>query len=42
VGSHTKLEEDIAQAVICGPDPARHIAAITQAIKAGYTHIWMH
>ena len=38
----TVTEEDIAQAVICGPDPARHIAAITQAVKAGYTHIWMH
>jgi G6PDH family F420-dependent oxidoreductase len=35
-------EEDIAQAVICGPDPARHIAAITQAIEAAYTHVWVH
>jgi hypothetical protein len=32
----------IAQAVICGPDPAPHIAAITQAAKAGYTHVWVH
>jgi hypothetical protein len=38
----TVTEEDIAQAVICGPDPARHIAAITQAVNAGYTHIWIH
>jgi G6PDH family F420-dependent oxidoreductase len=35
-------EEDIAQAVICGPDPVRHIAAITQAVEAGYTHVWIH
>jgi hypothetical protein len=35
-------EEEIAQAIICGPDPARHIAAITQAAKAGYTHVWVH
>jgi G6PDH family F420-dependent oxidoreductase len=35
-------EGDIAQAVICGPDPVRHIAAITQAVEAGYTHVWIH
>jgi hypothetical protein len=35
-------EEAIAQAVVCGPDPARHIAAITQAAEAGYTHVWVH
>jgi coenzyme F420-dependent glucose-6-phosphate dehydrogenase len=38
----TITEEEIAQAVICGPDPARHIAAITQAAEAGYTHVWVH
>lgn len=38
----TLTEEDIAQAVVCGPDPARHIAAITQAVEAGYTHVWVH
>jgi len=27
-------EEDSAQAAICGPDPARHIEAITQAALA--------
>lgn len=38
----TITEEEIAQAVICGPDPARHIAAIAQAAEAGYTHVWVH
>lgn|GEM_PF-12884 len=38
----TITEEEIAQAVICGPDPARHITAITQAAEAGYTHVWIH
>jgi len=38
----TISEEEIAQAVICGADPARHIAAITQAAEAGYTHVWIH
>jgi coenzyme F420-dependent glucose-6-phosphate dehydrogenase len=35
-------EEEVAQAVICGPDPMQHIAAITQAAEAGYTHVWVH
>src|SRR2546428_2956423 len=35
-------EDEIAQAVIYGPDPAPHIAAITQAAEAGYTHVWVH
>jgi coenzyme F420-dependent glucose-6-phosphate dehydrogenase len=35
-------EEDMAQGVICGPDPARYIAAILQAVEAGYTHVWLH
>jgi G6PDH family F420-dependent oxidoreductase len=35
-------EDDVAQAVVCGPDPARHIAAITQAAELGYTHVWVH
>ena len=38
----TITEEAIAQEVICGPDPTRHIAAITQAAEAGYTHVWVH
>jgi G6PDH family F420-dependent oxidoreductase len=40
--ANTITEEEIAQTVICGPDPARHIAAITQAAEAGYTHVWLH
>jgi coenzyme F420-dependent glucose-6-phosphate dehydrogenase len=32
----------MAQGVICGPDPARYIAAILQAVEAGYTHVWLH
>ena len=35
-------EEEIVKTVICGPDPARHIAAITQAAEVGYTHVWVH
>ncbi len=35
-------EEEIAQAVICDPEPTRYMAAITQAAAAGYTHVWVH
>jgi G6PDH family F420-dependent oxidoreductase len=35
-------EEDIVQKVVCGPDPARYLAAITRAAEAGYTHVWLH
>jgi hypothetical protein len=38
----TVTEEAIDQAVICGPDPRRYIAAILQAAEAGYTHVWLH
>jgi G6PDH family F420-dependent oxidoreductase len=38
----TVTEEDVAQAVVCGPDPARYIDAIRRAAKVGYTHVWIH
>jgi G6PDH family F420-dependent oxidoreductase len=38
----TITEEAIAQAGICGPDPTRYLAAITQAAEAGYTQVWLH
>jgi coenzyme F420-dependent glucose-6-phosphate dehydrogenase len=35
-------EEDVAQAIICGPDPQRHIQAIQQFVDAGYDHVYVH
>jgi coenzyme F420-dependent glucose-6-phosphate dehydrogenase len=35
-------EEDVAQAVICGPDAERHIAALKEFIDAGYGHVYVH
>ncbi|HEX3035287.1 MAG TPA: TIGR03557 family F420-dependent LLM class oxidoreductase [Thermodesulfobacteriota bacterium] len=35
-------EEDVAKAVICGPDPERHISAIDKFIEAGYDHVYIH
>ena len=35
-------EEDIAESVVCGPDPERHLAAIREFIDAGYDHVYVH
>jgi coenzyme F420-dependent glucose-6-phosphate dehydrogenase len=35
-------EEDIAAAVVCGPDPQRYLEKIGEYEKAGYTHVYVH
>jgi coenzyme F420-dependent glucose-6-phosphate dehydrogenase len=35
-------EEDIAESVVCGPDPERHLAAIREFLDAGYDHVYVH
>jgi coenzyme F420-dependent glucose-6-phosphate dehydrogenase len=35
-------EADVAQAIICGPDPERHIAGIKEFVDAGYDHVYVH
>ena len=35
-------EDGVAEAVVCGPDPARHLAAIDAFVEAGYTHVYVH
>jgi G6PDH family F420-dependent oxidoreductase len=35
-------EEDVAQAIICGPDAGRHIGGIHEFIDAGYEHVYVH
>jgi G6PDH family F420-dependent oxidoreductase len=35
-------EDDIAESVICGPDPERHEAAIREFLDAGYEHVYVH
>ncbi len=35
-------EEQIAEAIVCGPDPARHVAAIRQYLDAGIEHVYVH
>ena len=34
--------DDVAEGVICGPDPERHLAAIREFVDAGYTHVYIH
>lgn len=33
---------DIPRAVVCGPDPAQHLAAIRRFEAAGFTHVYVH
>jgi coenzyme F420-dependent glucose-6-phosphate dehydrogenase len=35
-------EDDLAESVVCGPDPERHRAAIRRYADAGYDHVWVH
>jgi len=35
-------ENAVAAAVVCGPDPADHMAAIDAFAEAGYTHVYVH
>jgi coenzyme F420-dependent glucose-6-phosphate dehydrogenase len=35
-------EDDVAQGVICGPDPERHIQGIHEYVDAGFTHVYLH
>lgn len=35
-------DEQLRQAIVCGPDPARHIEAIERYADAGFTHVSIH
>jgi len=35
-------EDDIADVIVCGPDPAKHIEKIRAFAKAGYDHVYVH
>jgi coenzyme F420-dependent glucose-6-phosphate dehydrogenase len=40
--SEMVTEDDIAQTVVCGPDPARHLEGIEEFAKAGFDHVYVH
>jgi coenzyme F420-dependent glucose-6-phosphate dehydrogenase len=35
-------EEEIAESVVCGPDPRAHLDAIEEYANAGYDHVYVH
>jgi coenzyme F420-dependent glucose-6-phosphate dehydrogenase len=35
-------DEDLAQTIVCGPDPDRHLEAIETFVEAGYDHVYVH
>jgi coenzyme F420-dependent glucose-6-phosphate dehydrogenase len=35
-------EDDVAESVVCGPDPERHAAAVREFVDAGYDHVYLH
>jgi coenzyme F420-dependent glucose-6-phosphate dehydrogenase len=35
-------EDDVAEKVVCGPDPGAHRAAIEEFGEAGYDHVYVH
>ena len=35
-------EEDVAESVVCGPDPDRHLEQIRAFEKAGFDHVFVH
>jgi G6PDH family F420-dependent oxidoreductase len=35
-------EEMVAESIVCGPDPERHVSKIREYADAGYDHIYIH
>jgi coenzyme F420-dependent glucose-6-phosphate dehydrogenase len=35
-------EDQVAERVVCGPDPERHLEAIREFVDAGYDHVYVH
>ena len=35
-------EDQVAERVICGPDPGRHLAGVREFVEAGYDHVYIH
>jgi G6PDH family F420-dependent oxidoreductase len=38
----TVRPEDVAEKVVCGPDPDRHASAVQEFVDAGYDHVYLH
>ena len=40
--AETVRPEDVAEKVVCGPDPERHRAKIREYVEAGFDHVYVH
>ena len=40
--SQNVTEDDVAEAIVCGPDPERHLEQLRQYVDAGYDHVYVH
>jgi G6PDH family F420-dependent oxidoreductase len=40
--AETVREEDVAERVVCGPDPERHLEKIRTYERAGFDHVYVH
>jgi coenzyme F420-dependent glucose-6-phosphate dehydrogenase len=40
--SQNVTEDDVAETIVCGPDPEGHLASIRQFADAGYDHVYIH
>src|SRR5205085_4904133 len=38
----TVREDDVAKAVVCGPDPEQHRQAIQKYVDGGFDHVYVH
>jgi len=36
------MQKEVAEAIVCGPDPKRHVEMIRKAERTGYTHVCIH
>jgi hypothetical protein len=41
-GLGTGRTEDIAEVVVCGPDPQKHRRGIDGFVEAGFDHVYVH
>ncbi len=35
-------EDDVADLIVCGPDPDRHLEGIAKYVEAGFDHVYVH
>lgn len=35
-------QETVAEAIVCGPDPERHLEGIQKFVDAGFDHVYIH